>query len=569
VKRARERMDAGLPPERPQPPQQRRYDSPRAAPEPSMNRSRPQMPPALVTSKSGPGPIGVAISRPTQVPQWPLAGTIEGPDSRSNQQYQPPPGRSIPPQRPPRPSHVPSMLDASRLQEHTPSFQYQPQQFQPEKSQGRGMRAEEEDTASPILTSPMTQSSRPSTVSSVGTIPDFPVPMPAPPPAPPRRSALGPPPTSRRGASSYYSQASFVSPIPEESPRTQVSHGSYASSAAIPSSWGSDSPGYEYDYEDDDDVRERGFGHDVIEEGRESRESNLDDNEDRGLIRSASLGKRAKPSMITTKSSDRVDPLRPSPVPQQRPQQVSKLDKMSVIEGCAGGVATGGALVAPQMNDTHRETKWPMVGSPDSPLASGTGFVESSSSENSVPRVARAVTTDKPAVSGSPSDARASQMLGAYSAASPLQPSAPNPTRTPSPGFNRLSAIRRPPRLDIDAVRDAEARGSLTSLPDLIRRATRLAAMMDRGKRPGSRLNDLNDFPMTGDEKDRELDCEYQIPLIPIFANDSSVQRRETSFRSFWHACGFPTTRCSNTKRRHSTSYVILALALPRIQWKP
>jgi hypothetical protein len=68
----------------------------------------------------------------------------------------------------------------------------------------------------------------------------------------------------------------------------------------------------------------------------------------------------------------------------------------------------------------------------------------------------------------------------------------------------------------MDAVRDAEARGSLTSLPDLIRRATRLAAMMDRGKRPASRLNGLNDF---GDfpterqlEKDKEL--EGMFPLI-------------------------------------------------------
>lgn len=50
----------------------------------------------------------------------------------------------------------------------------------------------------------------------------------------------------------------------------------------------------------------------------------------------------------------------------------------------------------------------------------------------------------------------------------------------------------------MDAVRDAEARGSLTSLPDLIRRATRLASMMNEGKRPASRLNDLNDFPPPG-----------------------------------------------------------------------
>jgi hypothetical protein len=41
---------------------------------------------------------------------------------------------------------------------------------------------------------------------------------------------------------------------------------------------------------------------------------------------------------------------------------------------------------------------------------------------------------------------------------------------------------RIPPRLNVTAVRDAENRASLTSLPDLIRRATKLAANLDRGK---------------------------------------------------------------------------------------
>jgi len=48
------------------------------------------------------------------------------------------------------------------------------------------------------------------------------------------------------------------------------------------------------------------------------------------------------------------------------------------------------------------------------------------------------------------------------------------PTRQTSLAYRVGS--RRPPRLNVDAVREAEARGSLTSLPDLIRRATRLAA---------------------------------------------------------------------------------------------
>lgn len=41
---------------------------------------------------------------------------------------------------------------------------------------------------------------------------------------------------------------------------------------------------------------------------------------------------------------------------------------------------------------------------------------------------------------------------------------------------------RRPPRLDMEAIRNAETRGSLSSLSDLIRRATRLASNLDRGR---------------------------------------------------------------------------------------
>ncbi|KAK3310749.1 uncharacterized protein B0T15DRAFT_519366 [Chaetomium strumarium] len=61
----------------------------------------------------------------------------------------------------------------------------------------------------------------------------------------------------------------------------------------------------------------------------------------------------------------------------------------------------------------------------------------------------------------------------------------------PSRGLE--SRDRRPPPLDIDSVRRAEARGSITSLPDLIRRATRLAASLERGRRPASRFDDLDD----------------------------------------------------------------------------
>jgi hypothetical protein len=289
----------------------------------------------------------------------------------------------------------------------------------------------------------------------------------------------------------------------------------------MPTSWGSDSPGFRFGDEDDYEDDYRGstrWKNETIEEGRESRESNFDDSDDRGLIRNASIGKRAKPSMITTRGSDATDPVRPSP----QPQQASRLERMGVSTPGAGVAA---AMMASKTKEIQRGTVWPMMGNPDSPLAGGTGLIDNStsSSEESVPQVARAVTIDElaPNYTTNASGPTANAMLGAYNAASGLAPRTITPSRTPSPGFSRLSAMRRPLRLDIDAIRDAEARGSLTSLPDLIRRATRLAAMMDRGKRPGSRLNDLNDFDDFPTElqlaKEKELGCMLPLSYLGLF----------------------------------------------------
>ncbi|KAI1206727.1 uncharacterized protein F4807DRAFT_463415 [Annulohypoxylon truncatum] len=408
VKRARELAEAGAP---------RRNIS--AFPEPPIRR--PQAPPGM-QFRDGQGQIGMAISRPTPLPQWPLGGPISAPPAADSEPYRPPPGRSQPPQRPPRPSRVPSILDGSHLQEPTPIFQSIPQ------------NARESELSAPDTI--QSTSSRQSTNSSVGTIPDFPLPVAAPPlPPPSRRSVnLGPPPSSRRGASSFYSTASFVSPIPEESPRTR-SHTSYASSAAIPESFGSLSPVvYSPNAASIDST--------IAEESVIS-----DDADDSRLVSSASIGKRGRPALVTTGSAEKRDSTsRPAPMPIQ------------------GG-----------------------------PFRDGTGYIDgSSSSSGNVSReaVGTALTADN--------------MLSAFEGASAMDPSSIR-RATPSPRPARFSAIRRPPRLDMDAVRAAEARGSLTSLPDLIRRATRLAALMERGRRPASRFDEL-DFPeeVYGNEADKD-----------------------------------------------------------------
>lgn len=492
VRRARERAATGLPRDGASPPravlgrmdEEPQIARPSVARQPALGpnagQSRTQRPQAPFALQTKDGQIGVAISRPTQVPQWPLQGPLVAPAQVDGEPYQPPPGKPQPPQRPPRPSRVPSILDASKVQDPTPSFQYRP-------------RSGRESAGQELLAVPETPStlSRPSTLSSVGTIPDFPLPiqMPA---GPPRRSVnLGPPPSARRGASSFYSNASFVSPIPEESPRSR-SHASYASSAAMPERWGTPSPGPSPDYP------EPVFAEAIAEEAGPSAYGDDDDAEESRLVRSASIGKRAKPTLVSATASRAADGAdrgqRPGPLPIQ----------------------TG-------------------------PFKDGTGYIENSSSSSTIPKASRlpigsALTADN--------------ILQAYSSASAEDPSTPSQRTTPSPNpaaasrsYSRLSAIRRPPRLDIDAVRKAESRGSLTSLPDLIRRATRLAASLEKGRRPASRFDDLDDFSGLDDYGGRpktigSIDCH----VFGAIADLLPSRRGEAPVRSLGHARCFPSS---------------------------
>ncbi|KAJ4316912.1 hypothetical protein N0V84_007636 [Fusarium piperis] len=374
----------------------------------------PRARPAPATdSRNGHG--GPAISRPTQVPQWPLPGPPMAAMASLNhtdpEPYRPPPGRPLhAPQRPPRPSQDSSLLDQCQLQDPTPNF----------------LTPESDEYHSSVPPSPSSRS-------SLGSVPDFPTPNQSTIAPPSRRSAnLGPPPSSRRGASSFYSNASYVSPIPEESLNSR-SHGSYASSAAMPESWPSASR----------EASPSFYGEGDTDKSHDSADDEFNEfNDESKLVRSASIGKRGKPSIVNTKSAMLDSAHRPAPSPVQ-------------------------------------------------PFNSGTGYVDAStSSSNTLPMA-------KPSAQNAPHDVLSPDaILGAYAAASATklaETPAQAPTPSPQP-YNRLSAIRRPPRLDMDAVRSMEERGSITSLPDLIRRATRLASMMDRGRRPASRFEDLSDY---------------------------------------------------------------------------
>lgn len=85
----------------------------------------------------------------------------------------------------------------------------------------------------------------------------------------------------------------------------------------------------------------------------------------------------------------------------------------------------------------------------------------------------------------------------------------------------KRDATKRPPRLDIDAVRDMEARGSTTSLTDLIKRATKLASNLDRGK-TASRLGMLDMFGPSGSSQ--------RMGNLPPGKRDSSMSDMLSAF---------------------------------------
>lgn len=428
VRRARERAQQGLPREQGYDAQELMQDPPPGglSPPPSRRGPGPFAPPQHAYKPRVAPPIegraGQPISRPTQIPQWPLPSSPQSPARALGQPApRPPPGRpQQAPQRPPRPSVVPSLVNQARLQEPTPLFYTSHHQ--------------DDDESAAEFQSPTADQRL--TTSSVGSIPDFPEPgvsQTAAAASVPRRSAnLGPPPSSRRGASSFYSHASYVSPIPEESPRSR-SHISGASSGVIPDGRRGTSPGLSPGYNDaffDDSITDRESMYDDF--GDESR-----------LVRSASIGKKGKPALVVTRAP--------------------------------------GAGSTPRIPQTSAL-----------PFHGGTGLKDGETSSSGEPSSANNSPEATPGEERQVATPEA--MLDAYAAASA---GGPHTLRklTPSPKPpSRLSGLKKPPRLDMDAVREMEARGSTTSLSDLIRRATRLAAMMERGKRPASRFDNLNDF---------------------------------------------------------------------------
>ena len=242
----------------------------------------------------------------------------------------------------------------------------------------------------------------------------------------------------------------------------------------MPESWGEPSPGPSPNYPD--------FLDDAIMEEPESVYDDDIEGDETKLVRSASMGRRGKPALVMNKGVS-------GPVPVNGGGSGSS---------SGSGSRSGSGSSSNNDEDANRPGPTPVQ---DRSFNDGTGYLEAStSSSNTLPTKAKLAGGLSPEA-----------MLGAFAAAGSTDPS-DRSRGSPSQTYSRLSAIRRPPKLDMEAVTTMQSRGSMTSLPDLIRRATRLASMIDKGRRPASRFDDYDDYPdeKFGRDGDRDLSSKFR-----------------------------------------------------------
>ncbi|KAK4609035.1 hypothetical protein CLAFUR4_14477 [Fulvia fulva] len=252
------------------------------------------------------------------------------------------------------------------------------------------------------------------------------------------------------------------------------------------------------------------------------------------LVRQASIGKRSKPTLVNQKSGDHIrktstDSAGVASLPSRKQSRRASKEPPPVMidtqhgidalyarassrtmpEGQAGpgahdsdkagdGNKPRNALAILTGGKPNEETrKGARSNTSEGDLRSGTGLLDVSSDESesdlrkqrSRELLGAALTTTLfpekeriPSPLAPTEDQRVNHILTSLEKGGAITSEEADELKKPMGGLSDRSNKRRPPRLDVDAVRDAEARGSLTSLPDLIKRATKLASNLDRGK---------------------------------------------------------------------------------------
>lgn len=394
-------------------------------------------------------------------------------------------GIGPPPPRPPRPQLIPPIVD--------PAIRNRPQQrvVQPKYWEGNGQQSLDPNAAPNSPYRPSSSTYTDSNRSSTGSIPEFPVPAVPPLPnmssLPPRRAAnLGPPPSARKGGPAMYSASSFVPPIPEEASET---HSSYASSHVMPTSWGDGPPEY-YMGEgiDEEDESEGGNS------GRQSRAGDHD--ESTQLVRKVSLGKVGKPKLRSIKSGEGLD---------QEDRESQELNEVPPLPTeLNSGAWRSGAVGSEAPKASTESSTFYNPPTPGDALPTPSLMAPSStpSSGNASPVA--------------PLDPRINQILGSLEKGGAIGTGSTTSPHAPSPEpSEQIKGAKRPPRLNLAVTKDPEVRGSSSSLPELIRRATKLASNLDRGK-TASRVGLLN--ILEAKEKERSPKASREGSISDILA---------------------------------------------------
>lgn len=115
-----------------------------------------------------------------------------------------------------------------------------------------------------------------------------------------------------------------------------------------------------------------------------------------------------------------------------------------------------------------------------------------------------------------PLDPRINQILGSLEKGGAIGTGSTTSPHAPSPEpSEQIKGAKRPPRLNLAVTKDPEVRGSSSSLPELIRRATKLASNLDRGK-TASRVGLLN--ILEAKEKERSPKASREGSISDILA---------------------------------------------------
>ncbi|PNS19491.1 hypothetical protein CAC42_7335 [Sphaceloma murrayae] len=523
------------------------YDSPRQSAQtrqalPSQQQRPPQGNPGVLR-KNGPSNFSRGPARqPLQSPQWPLPASSASSPAPAPAQMGMGPSRMGPPQRPPRPTGTavlgqPKPASNRTAYDDQPIPQYASHPSHPTSSvySGPGVWSDNgyDGYPSPNSSRPITGASMASTSSSY-SVPEAPPPLPQalppfpptfqqarpqhqqpiPPKSPRERAPLGPPPSSRRGPSSYYSQPthlSQVTPIVEESDSARdsargsslrpgdESRGSYASSNAIPIGV----PDYylneagtpKYGRPNVDSYASEYDEPEVMLPPRAAMPADRDSPP--ALVRQASLGKRSKPTLTTIKSGENLknapgrtstysddsfeEDMRAMPLPPMGRPRLEPVDSSNTLDKS-------------QMSDQSKGNLSARTGSSGPLGVADTSFFDRSSSESEKSDFMKYRNKEylnepmpdcipRKYENNNPEDPRVNSILNRLEKGGALPHVDDKSSHLNQPSqLSQRVGTRRPPRLNVDAVREAEQRGSLTSLPDLIRRATKLASNLDRGK---------------------------------------------------------------------------------------